>query len=104
MGTDEKGYGSIYGQTWWGSGDAFTNTIGWGAAMFYILDPAQLRNRVESDGGEVEAFECVSKVLRRFPQADRGRQLMDAYETRVETAGGDTEARTCTINELNELI
>ena len=104
MASDEKGYGSIYGSTWWGSGDAFTNTIGWGSAMFYILDPAQLRNRVELDGGVVEAFECVSKSLRRFPQANRGRQLMDAYETRVETAGGDTEARTCTINELNELI
>jgi hypothetical protein len=52
----------------------------------------------------MEAFECVSKSLRRFPQADRGRQLMDAYDSRVELAGGDTEARTCTINELNELI
>jgi hypothetical protein len=52
----------------------------------------------------MEAFECVSKSLRRFPQADRGRQLMDAYDVRVEAAAGDTEARTCTINELNELI
>jgi hypothetical protein len=104
MASDEKGYGAIYGSTWWGSGDAFTNTIGWGSAMFYILDPAQLRGRVEADGGVVEAFECVSKSLRRFPQADRGRQLMDAYDVRVVAAGGDTEARTCTINELNELI
>ena len=104
MATDERGYGSIYGQTWWGSGDAFTNQIGWGSAMFYILDPAQLRNRAEADGGVVEAFECVSKTLRRYPQADRGRQLMDAYDVRVVADSGDTEARTCTINELNELI
>ena len=104
MATDERGYGSIYGQTWWGSGDAFTNQIGWGAAMFYILDPAQLRNRAEADGGVVEAFECVSKVLRRYPQADRGRQLMDAYDVRVVADSGDTEARTCTINELNEIL
>jgi hypothetical protein len=104
MASDEKGYGSIYGSTWWGSGDAFTNTIGWGAAMFYILDPAQLRSRAEADGGVVEAFECVSKTLRRYPQANRGRQLMDAYDVRVVGDSGDTEARTCTINELNELI
>ena len=104
MASDEKGYGAIYGSTWWGSGDAFTNTIGWGSAMFYILDPAELRNRVEADGGIVEAFECVSKALRRFPQADLGRQLFDLYDTRVEAASGDTEARTCTINELNEIL
>ncbi len=41
----EKGYGSIYGSTWWGSVDAFTNTIGWGSAMFYILDPAQFQQK-----------------------------------------------------------
>ena len=100
----EKGYGSIYGSTWWGSGDAFTNQIGWGSAMFYILDPAQFQQRVLEDGATMEAFECVSKSLRRFPQADRGRQLMDAYDTRVSGLSGSTEARTCTINELNELI
>jgi len=104
MATDEKGYASIYGQTWWGSGDALTNTIGWGSAMFYILDPAQFQNRALEDGATMEAFECVSKQLRRYPQANIGRQLMDAYDTRVEAAGGDTEARTCTINELNELF
>jgi len=104
MASDEKGYGAIYGSTWWGSGDAFTNQIGWGSAMFYILDPAGFKNRVDLDDGIMEAFECVSKSLRRFPQADRGRQLMDAYDTRVVAAGGDTEARTCTINELNEIL
>lgn len=104
MASDEKGYGAIYGSTWWGSGDAFTNQIGWGSAMFYILDPAQFQQRALEDGATMEAFECVSKSLRRFPQADRGRQLMDAYDVRVDAAGGDTEARTCTINELNELI
>ena len=79
--------------------------IGWGSAMFYILDPAQLTQSVlEADGGVIEAFECVSKTLRRYPQANRGRQLMDAYDVRVVGDSGDTEARTCTINELNELI
>lgn len=102
--TDEKGYASIYGQTWWGSGDAFTNTIGWGSAMFYILDPAQFQNRATADGAEMEAFECVSKQLRRYPQANIGRQLMDSYNTRVTGDSGSTEARTCTINELNELL
>jgi len=100
----EKGYGSIYGSTWWGSGDAFTNTIGWGSAMFYILDPTQFQQRALEDGATMEAFECVSKSLRRYPQADLGRQLFDLYDARVELAGGDTESRTCTINELNDLF
>jgi hypothetical protein len=104
MATDERGYGAIYGSTWWGSGDAFTNQIGWGSAMFYILDPAQFQQRALEDGATMEAFECVSKSLRRFPQANRGRQLFDLYDARVELAGGDTESRTCTINELNELL
>ncbi len=104
MATDERGYGAIYGSTWWGSGDAFTNTIGWGSAMFYILDPAQFQQRALEDGATMEAFECVSKSLRRFPQADLGRQLFDLYDARVELAGGDTESRTCTINELNDLF
>ena len=104
MATDEKGYGSIYGSTWWGSGDAFTNTIGLGSAMFYILEPAGFQNRALEDGATMEAFECVSKSLRRYPQADLGRQLFDLYDARVELAGGDTESRTCTINELNDLF
>ena len=104
MATDERGYGAIYGSTWWGSGDAFTNQIGWGSAMFYILDPAQFQQRALEDGATMEAFECVSKSLRRFPQADLGRQLFDLYDARVELAGGDTESRTCTINELNDLF
>jgi hypothetical protein len=72
--------------------------------MFYILDPAQFQQRALEDGATMEAFECVSKSLRRYPQADRGRQLFDLYDARVELAGGDTESRTCTINELNDLF
>ena len=60
----------MYGCTWWGSGHAFTNQIGWGSAMFYILAPAAYQQSVLADGGELEASECVSKALRRIPQAD----------------------------------
>ena len=104
MAIDEKGYGAIYGSTWWGSGDALTNQIGWGSAMWYILGPAQLKYRVELDDGSLESFQCVSRVLRTYPQADFGRQLFDAYDARCEAASGDTEARVCTINELNDLL
>ena len=99
-----NGFGSIYGSSSWGSGDALTNAINWGEILFYILDTAELKDRALEDGAVMEAFGCAAEDIRQYPQADRGRQLMDAYETRVETAGGDTEARTCTINELNELI
>ena len=95
-----NGYGSIYGSTWWGS----QNTINFNEISFYIYAVDQLKTRALADGGIIEAFECVSKTLRRYPQADRGRQLMDAYDVRVVADSGDTEARTCTINELNEVI
>ena len=101
---NEKGYGAIYGSTWWGSGDALTNQIGWGSAMFYILGPAYLRQRTEEDGGTIEAFQCVSRALRTFPQADLGRQLFDAYNARCEADSGETEARDCTITAINDLL
>ena len=104
MAINEKGFGSIYGSTWWGSGSAFTNSVGWGSAMFYLLDPADLRNRAEKDGGYIEAFECVSKKLRTYPKRDEGRTLFESYDLRCETDGGDAEARVCTINELNDLL
>ena len=99
----DRGYGAIYGQTHWGSGDAFTNQIGWGSALFYILDPAAFQQRVLLDDGELEAFECVSKALRRFPQADDGRLTYEPYAARVVADSGVLEARTCTINDINEL-
>lgn len=98
------GNGSIYGSTFWGSGDALTNSVNWGEILFYILDTAEFKDRALSDGSIMEAFECASEDIRNYPQANRGRQLMDAYETRVAAASGSTEARTCTIDELNELI
>lgn len=103
MVSDEKGYGAIYGSTWWGSGDAFTNQIGWGSAMFYILAPAAFQQRVLADGGELEAFECVSKQLRRYPQADDGRLVYEPYAARVIADAGTLEARACTINDINDL-
>lgn len=60
--------------------------------------------RAEADGAIVESPKCVNKAIKSMPEADRGRQLMDAYDVRVVADSGDTEARTCTINELNELI
>ena len=60
--------------------------------------------RVESDSAIVESPKCVNKAIKAMPEADLGRQLFDAYDLRVVTASGSTEARTCTINELNELF
>lgn len=60
--------------------------------------------RVESDGAIVESPKCVNNVIKNSPEADLGRQLFDAYSLRVVAASGATEARTCTINELNEIL
>ena len=60
--------------------------------------------RAELDGAIVESPKCVNKAIKAMGDADMGRVLFDAYNTRVVTASGSTEARTCTINELNELL
>ena len=51
-----------------------------------------------------EGKQCVQDALAALPTADAGRVLFDAYDTRVSADGGDTEARTCTINELNAIL
>lgn len=61
-------------------------------------------SRAELDGAIVESPKCVNKTIKAMGDADMGRVLFDAYNTRVVTASGSTEARTCTINELNELL
>jgi len=60
--------------------------------------------RVEADGAIVEGIKCLNKAIKAMPEADLGRQLFDAYNLRVVAASGSTEARTCTINELNEIL
>ena len=101
---DEKNWGAIYGTTWWGSGDALFNSINWGEIYWYIQDVAYFKDRILGDGAVIDGFECAVTDLRVFPAADFGRQLFDAYDARCEAASGDTEARVCTINELNDLL
>ena len=101
---NEKGYGAIYGSTWWGTDSGLLNSIYWGDIYWYIQVVAALKDRAYEDGGVIEGFECASSDLRIFPEADLGRQLFDAYDARCEAASGDTEARVCTINELNDLL
>jgi len=60
--------------------------------------------RVLADGATIEGFTCMIDDILAFPQSDLGRQLFDAYDARCEAASGDTEARVCTINELNDLL
>jgi len=60
--------------------------------------------RAELDGAIVESPKCVNKAIKAMGDADGGRVLFDAYDVRVVAASGSTEARTCTINELNEIL
>ena len=60
--------------------------------------------RVLDDGATIESYACAADKINTSPTADIGRQLFDSYNIRVATASGSTEARTCTINELNELL
>ena len=59
--------------------------------------------RVLADGAIIESYACVSAIINNFPTANVGRALFDAYNLRVVAASGGTEARACTINELNYL-
>ena len=65
---------------------------------------SSFQDRVISDGGYIESFQCLIGEVLNFPHGDIGRQLYDAYDARCEAASGDTEARVCTINELNDLL
>ena len=60
--------------------------------------------RAETDGAVVESPKCVNKAIKAMGEADAGRVLFDAYDVRVVAASGSTEARTCTINQLNNLL
>ena len=71
---------------------------------YAVREAIDLKYRVEADGGIIESIQCLSNAIYAFPQADKGRQLFDAYDARCEAASGDTEARVCTINELNDLL
>jgi len=59
--------------------------------------------RVLADGATIESYSCVANEINTSPTANVGRQLFEAYDARVELAGGDTEARNCTITELYNL-
>ena len=59
--------------------------------------------RVLADGATIESYDCVANEINNSPIANVGRQLFDAYDARVQTASGGTEARDCTITELYNL-
>ena len=59
--------------------------------------------RVLADGATIESYSCVANEINTSPTANIGRQLFDAYDSRVVSASGDTEARDCTITELYNL-
>lgn len=94
-----NGYGSIYGSTWWGS----QNDINFNEISFYIYAVDQLKTRALADGAVMEAFGCAAEVIRTMPDKDSPEELFVAYDTRVVSAGGSTEARLCTINAIDEL-
>jgi hypothetical protein len=61
------------------------------------------RDRMNTEGATLEGLKCVTRAVGALPQADKGRVAFDAYNTRTTSDGGSIEARTCTINAINEL-
>ena len=60
--------------------------------------------RVAADGGSLEGIACLLAALDAIPEADDARRLFDVYDNRCELLGGITEARACTITELDNLL
>ncbi len=67
-------------------------------------DTATLTTYAAANSLTFEGAQCVQDALNALPTADAGRVLFDAYDTRVIADSGSTEARTCTINELNAIL
>jgi len=61
-------------------------------------------DRVAQDGGLVEAISCVRRAVNALPEANEGRLIFEAYDVRVVADLGLTEARDCTITEINNLL
>jgi len=92
-------WGSIYGQTWWGS----QNTIDFNEISYYIYAVDQLKTRALTDGAVMEGFGCASEAIRTMGDRDTAEALFDAYSVRVVADSGATEARICTIKEISLL-
>jgi len=92
-------WGSIYGETWWGS----QNTIDFNEISYYIYAVDQLKTRALTDGAVMEGFGCASEAIRTMGDRDTAEALFDAYSVRVVADSGATEARICTIKEISLL-
>ena len=97
----------------WKGYDALATTEKSGLQAWYKLEESELLSGDDTTTLEKYAslnnltFEgktCLQDALSAFPTADAGRLLFDPYDARVIADGGSTEARTCTINELNAIL
>lgn len=66
MADNTIGFGKIYDSTWWGIG-VTTNTISWGKIYEDLANGStpiteEYVSRVETDGGVIEAIECVNEA------------------------------------------
>ena len=92
-------WGSIYGETWWGS----QNTIDFNDISYYIYAVDQLKTRALTDGAVMEGFGCASEAIRTMGEKDSAEAVFNAYNVRVVADSGATEARICTIKEISLL-
>ena len=60
------------------------------------------RDRVEADGGIVEAFSCAIAAL-RLPGVNVGQYIFDNYEARVLADGGVIEGEDCAVIAINNI-
>ena len=92
-------WGSIYGETWWGS----QNASNFNEISYYIYAVDQLKTRALDDGAIMEGFGCASESIRTMGDRDTADYLFFLYDKRVIGDGGSTEARICTIKEISLL-
>ena len=97
-------WGKIYDSTNWGIG-VTSNTISWGKVYedfaSFDLPTRRFSNRVTSDGGTVEALECLNGLL-PYVEGTKVPHLLAALDAR-STYFENVDATTILLNNLENI-
>ena len=87
-------FGAIYCKTWWGDYKNIQHSIPHKPDCLYPPPVQDFINRVEADGGTVEAKDCVTNIILGMGYVELPASTVRFIE-RVEADGGVVEAVEC---------
>ncbi len=105
-----EGYGSIYCTSWWGEDGRYQRYVDEGVIIAGVCVPLYTtlyKERVEADGGVVEALSCLSDALEALGYNDanyNSEKLANAYDVRIVADSGTLEAKTCVEQNLKNIL